>query len=293
MADGAPIGLIAGSGRMPFLVAEGMRRAGRHVVVMGFRGSADPALKDVADEFVGVGLVRLGGWIRTMKRRGIHEAIMIGGVNKRHMYTPLRLLSYLPDLRTMKLWFKQAKGDRRDAALLQLAADELASEGIELVSSVKYCPEQLADEGLMTRRAIPVSSQEDVAFGWRIARDSARLDIGQTLAVKECDVIAVEAIEGTDAMIRRAGRLCRTGGWTMIKVARPNQDMRFDVPTVGPQTLRNLKDARCACLVVEAGKTLIVDKPQTLALADELKIAIIGKQADETEASDEAENSDA
>ncbi len=131
------------------------------------------------------------------------------------------------------------------------------------------------------------------ACGGRVPGGGPRLDIGQTLAVKECDVIAVEAIEGTDAMIRRAGRLCRTGGWTMIKVARPNQDMRFDVPTVGPQTLRNLKDARCACLVVEAGKTLIVDKPQTLALADELKIAIIGKQADETEASDEAENSDA
>jgi UDP-2,3-diacylglucosamine hydrolase len=288
MASGDPIGLIAGSGRMPFLVAEGMRRAGRRVVVMGFRGSADPELRDLADEFVGVGLVRLGGWIRTMKRRNITEAIMIGGVNKRHMYTPMRLLSYLPDLRTMKLWFKRAKGDRRDAALLKLAADELASEGIELVSSVKYCPEQLADEGLMTRRAVPTSSQEDVAFGWRIARESARLDIGQSLAIREAEIIAVEAIEGTDAMIRRAGRLCRTGGWTMIKVARPNQDMRFDVPAIGPKTLRNLKDARCTCLVIEAGKTLIVDKPQTLALADELKIAIIGKRADAADGADEA-----
>ena len=278
-----PIGLIAGSGRMPFLVAEGMRQAGRRVVVMAFRGSADPALKNLADEFVRVGVVRLGGWIRTMKRRGIREAVMIGGVSKRHMYSPLRLLSYVPDLRTMKLWFKRAHGDRRDAALLQLAADELASEGIELVSSVKYCQEHLADEGLMTRTAVPASAEGDVVFGWRIARDSARLDIGQTLAIKECDVIAVEAIEGTDAMIRRAGRLCRAGGWTMIKVARPSQDMRFDVPTVGPDTLRNLKDAKCACLVVEAGRTLIVDKPETLALADELKIAVIGKRADEAE----------
>ena len=179
---------------------------------MGFRGSADPALKDIADEYVGVGVVRLGGWIRAMRRRGIHEVIMIGGVSKRHMYSPLRLLWYLPDLQTLWRWFKHAKGDRRDAALLQMAADVLASEGIELVSSVKYCPEQLADEGLKTRREIPASALEDVAFGWRIARASARLDIGQTLAVKEAEIIAVEAIEGTDAMIRRAGRLCRSGG---------------------------------------------------------------------------------
>jgi UDP-2,3-diacylglucosamine hydrolase len=163
---------------------------------------------------------------------------------------------------------------------LLAVADELRNEGIELVSSVKYCEEHLADEGVMTETPIPRSVQEDVEFGWGIARASAGLDIGQSLAVKERDIIAVEAIEGTDSMIRRAGRLCRKGGWTLVKVARPKQDMRFDVPTVGPSTIRHLKDSKCICLVVEAGKTMIVDKPVTLALADKLKIAVVGKRAE-------------
>ena len=132
----------------------------------------------------------------------------------------------------------------------------------------------------MTRTAPPPQVQGDIEFGWRIARASADLDIGQAIAVKDRDIIAVEAIEGTDAMIRRAGRLCRTGGWILVKVARPKQDMRFDVPTVGPNTIRNLADAKCCGLVIEAGRTMIVDKPTTLALADKLKIAVGGKRAD-------------
>jgi hypothetical protein len=165
--------------------------------------------------------------------------------------------------------------------MLLAAADELKSEGIELVSSVKYCQEHLTSSGLMTQTPVPRGAQADVEFGWRIARASADLDIGQSIAVKECDIIAVEAMEGTDAMIRRAGRICRSGGWTLVKVARPDQDMRFDVPAVGPGTIRNLHDARCTCLVVQAGHMLIVDKPETLALADKLGIAVFGKLAEE------------
>ena len=131
----------------------------------------------------------------------------------------------------------------------------------------------------MTRTAPSAEVTADIEFGWRIAQSSADLDIGQSVAVKERDIIAVEAIEGTDAMIARTGELCKVGGWTLIKVARPNQDMRFDVPTVGPETLRNLAATRCACLVVQAGKTLIADKPATLALADKLGIAVLGKAA--------------
>jgi hypothetical protein len=131
----------------------------------------------------------------------------------------------------------------------------------------------------MTRAAPPTNVAEDVEFGWRIARSCADMDVGQSVAVKERDIIAVEAMEGTDAMIRRAGELCRVGGWTLVKVARSNQDMRFDVPTVGVSTIKNLKDAGCACLVLQANKTLIVDKPATLQLADKLGIAVIGKKA--------------
>ncbi len=204
---------------------------------------------------------------------------MIGGARKRDMYLPLRVLRYIPDWRTARLWYATLRKDKRDNAVLLAAANELHKEGIEMVSSIKYCTEHLADEGLMTRTPVPAGVQADVEFAWEIARGSADLDIGQSVAVKERDIIAVEAMEGTDAMIRRTGRLCPVGGWTMVKVARPDQDLRFDVPTIGPHTIRNLKDARCVCLVVEAGMTLIVDKSITLALADKLKLPVVGKKS--------------
>lgn len=275
-----PVGLIAGYGRPPFLAARGILAAGRRLVVIGMKGHASPRLMDLADEFVWVGMARLGEWIRALKRAGVRQAVMIGGVHKREMYSPLRVLRNLPDLRAARLWYVRLRKDKRDNAVLLALADELGKEGIELISSVEYCKEQLADEGLMTRTAPPPQVQGDIEFGWRIARASADLDIGQSLAVRERDIIAVEAVEGTDAMIRRAGRLSRRQGWTLIKVARPKQDMRFDVPAIGPNTIRRLKDAGCTCVVVEAGKTLILDKPVTLALADKLGIAVVGKQGE-------------
>lgn len=282
LRDEQPVGLIAGSGRLPFLVANGVRKQGRPMIVVGLSGLASPRLKDLADDFAWASITQPGKWISTLRRHGVHEAVMIGGVRKKAMYHPLRLVQNIPDWRAIRVWYFRVRKDKRDNAVLLAVTDELRSEGIELVSSVKYCTEHLADEGLMTKAPVPRPAEGDVEFGWRIARASAELDIGQSIAVKERDIIAVEAMEGTDAMIRRAGRVCRVGGWTMIKVARPKQDMRFDVPTIGPSTLRNLKDAKCICLVVEAGRTLIVDKPATLALADRLGIAVVGKRAEET-----------
>lgn len=278
--DLKPVGLVAGSGRLPFLVAQGMLNAGRSLVVVGLSGLASRRLKDMAHQFVWAGFVKPSSWVRMFRRHGVKEAVMIGGVKKRAIYSPLRVLRYIPDLRAAKIWYVRLRKDKRDNALLLAVADELRSEGIELVSSVKYCKEHLADAGLMTRTSVPRGAEADVEFGWHIARASADLDIGQSIAVKERDIIAVEAMEGTDAMIRRAGRVCRVGNWTMVKVARPKQDMRFDVPTIGPGTIRNLKDAKCVCLVVEAGKTLIVDKPATVALADKLGIAVVGKESE-------------
>ena len=286
--DLPPVGLIAGSGRLPFLVAAGMRATGRRVVVAGMADLASRRMIDQADDFKWVSIVRLGGWFRYFHKQGVREAVMIGGVRKKEIFSPMRLLRYIPDLMTIRLWYSTVRGDKRDNVVLLAVADMFRKAGIELVSSVKYCKEHLADEGQMTKTAVPRSAEADVEFGWRIARASADLDIGQSIAVKERDIIAVEAMEGTDAMIRRTGRVCRVGGWTMVKVARPKQDMRFDVPTIGPSTLRNLKDAKCICLVVEAGRTLIVDKPATLALADRLKIAVVGKRPapDETPAAE-------
>ncbi|MFW5732400.1 MAG: LpxI family protein [Planctomycetota bacterium] len=283
MSENRPIGLFAGAGRTPFLVANGIREIGRPVAAVGLTEFASPLLEGVVDRFRWVGPTRLGRAIVAFKHWGVREAVMIGGVKKRKIYSPLRFLRYIPDYRTARLWYVKVRRDKRDNAVLMAIADELRSEGIELVSCVKYCEEHLAGEGLMTETPIPRHAEGDVEFGLRIARASAELDIGQTIAVKERDIIAVEAMEGTDAMIRRAGRVCRVGGWTMVKVARPHQDMRFDVPTIGPGTMRYLKDAKCVCLVVEAGRTLIVDKPATLALADRLGIAIVGRNSERGE----------
>jgi DUF1009 family protein len=281
MADkGEPVGLIAGSGRTPFLVAKGIKKAGRQLIVVGLKGHVSSRLEDLADAFHWGTPTRINQWLRVFKSHGVREAIMIGGVRKKEMYSPMRLLRNIPDIRTARLWYFQVRKDKRDNAVLMAVVDELRTQGVELVSCVKYCEEYLADQGVMTTNLpVPPGVQADVEFGWRIARASADLDIGQAIAIKERTIIAVEAIEGTDAMIRRAGRVCRVGGWTLIKVARPKQDMRFDVPTVGPSTIRNLRDAKCVCLVLEAGRTMIVDKPTTLALAEKLKISVIGKKA--------------
>jgi DUF1009 family protein len=273
------VGLIAGAGRLPVLAAEGILAAGHRLAVVGLKGFASPGLVGLADAFAWSGLTRLGRWIRCFRRFGVEQAVMVGSVRKGDMHSRLRLLRYIPDMRTARIWYLRLRHDKRDNAVLLAVADELKREGIELMSSVEYCKDHLAGEGPMTPHRPGTEVERDIEFGWRIARASADLDIGQSLAVKERDILAVEAVEGTDAMIRRAGELCPKGGWTLIKVARPNQDMRFDVPTVGPGTIKNLSESGCVCLVLEANKTLIVDKPATLALAERLGIAIVGKKA--------------
>lgn len=278
--DQPGVALIAGAGRLPFLAAHGILGAGKRLVLVALRGFASPRLAGLADEVHWVGLTRLGSWVRAMRRADISQAVMVGSVRKADMYSRFRVLRYIPDFRTARVWYHTVRHDKRDNAVLLAVADELGGEGIELVSSMTYCEEHLAGEGVLTTRQPNAQQSADIDFGWPVARESARLDIGQSLAVRERDIIAVEAIEGTDAMIARSGQLCPTGGWSLIKVARPNQDMRFDVPTIGPETLRNLAAAGCACLCVEAGRTVILDKPDTLKLADRLKIAIVGRSAD-------------
>ena len=270
------LGLIAGAGRFPILVAEGARRAGLEVVIVGLRGLASPELQSLADKFYWSGVAKLGGWIRIFRREAVTRAILAGSVRKADMYGRFRLLKYLPDWTTIRLWFFTVS-DRRNDTLLRAAADEMAARGVILEDSIAYCPESMAAEGVMTTREPSKSQLRDLEFGWRIAKELGRLDIGQAVAVKEQEIIAVEAIEGTDAMIRRAGELCRHGGWTLVKVAKPNQDMRFDVPTVGPETIENLKAAGAAMLVVEAARTLVVDREKVTALADRLGIVITAR----------------
>lgn len=272
------LGLIAGEGRLPFLVAAGARRAGLKVVCVGLAGAAEKSLADQVDLFYKVALARPGCWIRRLRRHGVTRTIMVGRVPKPRLHTPWRIVRYLPDWRALRIyyWRLRTKTKGNDALLCALA-DELATGGIVLENSTMYCREHLATAGLMTQTKVPPSVEGDIEFGWEIVKKLGELDIGQAIAVKEKEVIAVEAIEGTAAMIERAGALCRSGGWTLIKTSKPQQDMRFDVPCVGPETISSLAKNKSRCLVVEANKTIIIDKPDTIKLADKLGIAILGR----------------
>lgn len=278
-----PLGLIAGEGEFPRLVARGARAAGRRVVVIALRGFTDPALRGLADAFCWRGIVQLGRWIRVLRRAGCREVVLAGRVRKADMFGGPRwwqYLRYLPDLTSIRVWYRHAR-DKRNQTLLGAVADELARQGLTVVDSTRYCPEALAPAGVLTAFPPPPAVLDDAAFAWPLARQIAALDIGQAVAVKEREIIAVEAIEGTDLLIARAGMLCPQGGWTLVKVAKPEQDMRFDVPTIGPQTIENLRAARAAGLVVEAGRTLMLERDRLLGLAGRYRIAVIGRSATE------------
>jgi DUF1009 family protein len=272
------LGLIAGEGRLPFLIAESAKKAGLKIICVGLSGSVQPALAGEVYKFFSVAVARPGSWIRKLKRYGVTQTVMVGRVAKMQIYTPWRILRYLPDWQALKIWYwTLRKSSKQNQILLTALADELGKGGIILEDSTKYCKEHLANEGLMTKNRPSKDVEDDIEFGWQIAKKVSDLDIGQAVAVKERDCLAIEAIEGTAEMIKRAGSLCKRGNWTLIKVAKRNQDMRFDVPCVGSDTIKALSENGCRCLVVEAGKVIILDKPQTLALADTLGISIIGK----------------
>lgn len=211
-----------------------------------------------------------------MRQHGCDEAIIVGRVKKSQMYDRWRYFRYIPDLRTIRMWFGRLRNDKRPRAVMEALVDELAKSGITLVDSTQYCKDQMCTLGVLTQRQPTPAQWTDVHFGWELGRTISRLDIGQSIAVTNKDVIAVEALEGTNKMIERAGELCKSGGWTMIKVANGPEDMRLDVPSVGTTTIEKLHQAHAGCLVLEAGKTMILEKTKTLELADRYKIAVVG-----------------
>ena len=276
------LGLIAGSGEFPLLVIRGAKHAGLKVVCLGFRGLADRQLIKEADKFVWVSLARIGEWVRELKKEGIGRVIICGGVKKAGMYQPYRWLRYIPDWRTVRVWYRRSK-DRGTESLLLALVDELADEGITMEDSVQFCQEELAGPGPLGPRKPTEKQAKDIAFGWEIAKAMGGLDIGQSVCVRELEVIAVEAIEGTDQAIRRAGKLCKVGGFTVVKVAKPKQDMRFDVPTVGPETLEVMHQAGAAVLAIEAGKTLVVNSQKVKRLAGKYGLVVIGMEDGQAE----------
>lgn len=272
------LGLIAGAGKLPFLVAEGAKKAGLKVICVGLGETAEEGLAEEVDVFLRAAIARPGSWMRKLRKNNVTSAIMVGRVSKGRLFTPWRILRYLPDWRAFRIYYWRLRGKNKQTdMLLSAVADELASGGIKLKDSTMYCKEHLATAGVMGSKPPRSSVEDDIEFGWNIVKKLGELDIGQAVAVKEREVIAVEAIEGTAAMIERAGSLCRSGGWTLIKASKPLQDVRFDVPCIGPDTVKSLAENGGKCLIVEAGKTIIIDKPETIALANKLGVTILGR----------------
>lgn len=276
-----PIGLIAAAGDLPVATAKGIHAAGLKVACVGLRELVEPVLAEDSDMFCTAGIAQVGRWIRKLRSFGVTEAILVGKVHKVRMHKPFAVIRHLPDLRTIKIYFFKTRHDKRPDAMLRALADELSDAGITLIDSTKYIPELMADEGVMTRTKPSSQQMADIEFALPIVSRMGDLDIGQAVAIKERDVIAVEAIEGTDAMIQRAGELCQSGKWVCVKIAKPNQDMRFDVPTVGPGTIDSLRAAGAGCLAVEAGRTILLEKESFIEQADRAGIAVVGVVLDQ------------
>lgn len=270
-----PIGLLAGSGRFPILFAEAAKEQGLKVACVGIKYEAPDELRALCDSFDIVGVAKLGKMIRTFERRGVEKIVMAGKVTKNVMYTPWRTIQLMPDWRTIVMWYRRGRADNRDDSILLGVIAEFEMDGMTFASALDYCPELLVKDGVLTRRAPTAAEQKDIEFGWHLAKEMGRLDVGQSVAIKEKAALAVEAIEGTDRCIERAGQLCRAGGWSLVKVAKPQQDMRFDVPTIGITTIENLHRAGARVLAIEAGKTILLDQPEVIALADRYGLSIV------------------
>ena len=266
-------GLIAGNGRFPFLVIEGAWRAGARLLIVAIREETDPQIEQLVQSTGGrvmwVGIGQLGKMVRFFKRENVTRVMMAGQVKHVQIFS-----GALPDLRMLKMLVRLPR--RNTDALIGAVADELARDGIELIDSTTFLQDHLPQPGVLTRRAPNVREQRDITYGLEVAREIARLDLGQTIAVRARACVAIEAMEGTDAVIARAGELAR-GRLTIIKVAKPLQDMRFDVPVVGLPTIQTMIEAKATCLCFTAGKTLMFDRDEMIALADRHRISIIAK----------------
>jgi UDP-2,3-diacylglucosamine hydrolase len=269
-----PIGLLAGSGRFPITFAQKARSLGIPVVCVGIRNEASAELVGLVNRFYWSGVARLGRMIRCFKREGVGRIVMAGKITKSVMHTPWLVFSVLPDWRTLRFWFFSRRPDNRDDTLLLQMIEEFKKDGLQFESALTLCPELLVQPGVLTRRKPTSREEDDIAFGWELAKEMGRLDVGQSVCVRDRAALAVEAIEGTDRAITRAGELCRSGEFVVVKVAKPQQDMRFDVPTVGCATIETMHKARASVLAIESGKTIVLDLMETISLANHYGISI-------------------
>jgi hypothetical protein len=261
------LGILAGSGRLPFIAAAEARRQERRVVAVAIRDETDPELATQVDAIHWVRLGQLGAVVRAFQQERVTDAIMLGKVEITRLFSRVR-----PDLLMAKVLLKAR--DLRGDSLLEAVVGALAAEGIRILEIPRFLGPLLVPAGRLTRRGPTAREQQDIAFGREIARQIAALRIGQTVVLKHGTVLAVESAEGTDAAIRRGGELGR-GGVVVVKVSRPDQDLRFDLPTIGPETLSALRQASATALALDAGRTLLLDRDRFVAGADELDLAVV------------------
>lgn len=269
-------GLIAGNGNFPFHVIEGAKKAGQSLSVVAIKEETNRRIEDVADKVFWVGIGKLGRMISFFKKEGVSKVIMAGQVKHVQIFS-----GAFPDLQMLKMLWNLPQ--RNTDSLIGGIADEMAKSEIELIDSSFFVRDHLAPEKVLTKRMPNEIERENIEYGLGVANEIARLDLGQTIAVRGKACVAIEAMEGTDAVIARAGKLAK-GKLTIVKVAKPDQDMRFDVPVVGVPTIETMIDSGATCLCLTANKTLVFDRDEMVALADKNKISIVGV-ANETNSS--------
>jgi len=268
------IGIIAGGGQFPLLFARAAKAQGREVVAVGHTGETWPELERDADFFQWVKLGQLGKIIKFFKKNGVCETAFLGTITKTRIFKEV-----WPDFKGLSLWNKIDV--KQDDGILRAIAQTLEDEGIKVVESTLYLQELLFPKGVLTSRKPDDRQIADIRFGFNIAREVGRLDIGQCVVVRDCTVLAVEAIEGTDAAIKRGGELGRKNA-VVVKVKKPGQDFRFDLPAIGPKTIDSMREVQASVLAVEAGQALLFDRQEVIELAKKSNIIILGVQ--ETEA---------
>ncbi len=261
------IGLIAGNGYFPILFASAARRQGVEVVAVAHRGETSAGIADVVTVVTWVDPGELERVIGALKAGGVRRAVMVGGIRKHRLFQHMR-----PDARAMAVL--QRIGTFKDDAVLRGVAEELEAEGIEILAPSVFLGDVLARQGVYTRRTPDAGEWRDIQYGYRVAKEIGRWDIGQCVVVRGEAVLAVEGIEGTDETIRRAGMLAN-GEIVVVKVCKPTQDLRFDLPAVGAATVRSLVAARGAVLAVEAERTVMLERTEMITAADTAGIAIV------------------
>lgn len=268
VTNGERIGLIAGNGRFPIIFADNAKRLGYHVSAVAHEGETEPELAGHVDRIHWIKIGQLSKLIKAFKEDKVRQAVMLGGIKKTHMFTTLR-----PDLRTLAMATRLAL--RKDDDILREFARELEGEGIAICESTFGLEGILAEEGALTARVPSEKEWEDIRYGWDVAHDIGRLDIGQCVVIKDCVVVAVEAVEGTDGAIKRGGELAKEGA-VVVKRSKPQQDMRFDLPAVGPRTIEVMASVKASVLAIEAGRTILLDREIVLEKAKSARIAIVG-----------------